>query len=591
MSVGNVRQIPWIAWRGSASDSDSEDPAADGTISDTTSGRFLLLLGSGGNRKHLSDYLRERHQVLLPEGSQLPDGPFDLAIVDAAGFRRWHQQLIDAKLREQPTFLPVILIASRRDLRRRLKFFWDTIDEFILTPVERGEFIERVEMLFRARRLALAQRARLAYVVNHDRLSGLPNMNLFMDRLRGAILDAAVLNRQLYATVVHVPLAHVLSSLGHRDFDHAAAICASRLRELLGPDVPLAQLGPQKWGVIHPVGMTMDGVLEVCGRIQRLADESIRIDGERIRVSPRIGIGAYPQDAPDADGVLDCAISALAGAGDTAPTFYSKHDQDKALRFIRTESRLQEALEHEQFELWFQPQVRLSDGQLIAVEALVRWRLPDGQLVPPLEFMEVAEATGIICAIDRWVLRQACAAVQRWRKAGAGVERIAVNVSADDVRAPDFADVVEDMLDRFRVPPEALELELTETALFEISRDSLDKLNRLRKRGVDIAVDDFGTGYSSLRYLHQLPVTSLKIDKAFVSNADQDDANAAIIRTIALLAQNFGLNTVAEGIEREEEARYVASLNVQTAQGYLYAKPMPEAELLKWLAAREPLKA
>ncbi|HET6655803.1 MAG TPA: bifunctional diguanylate cyclase/phosphodiesterase, partial [Gammaproteobacteria bacterium] len=484
------------------------------------------------------------------------------------------------------TFLPVILIASRRDLRRRLKLFWDAVDEFILTPVERSEFMERTEMLYRARRLALKQRARLAHVVNHDRLSGLPNLNLFMDRLTSAILDASVLNKPLYATVVHVPLAHVLASLGHREFDRAATECASRLRALLGPDVPLAQLGAEKWGVIHPVGMAMDGVIEVCGRIQRLAGESIRIDNEKIRVSPRIGVGGYPHDASDAAGVLDCAISALTSASDAGPVFYSKNDQDKALRFIRTESRLHEALKHEQFELWFQPQVQLDDRRTIAVEALVRWRLPDGQLVPPLDFMEVAEATGLICDIDRWVLRQACAAVQRWRKQGAGVERVAVNVSAEDVCAPDFADIIEATLDEFRIPASALELELTETALFEISGDSLAKLNRLRQRGIDIAVDDFGTGYSSLRYLHQLPVTSLKIDKAFVKDVDRNETNASIIRTIALLAQNFRLGTVAEGIESEKEAQFLTSLDVAIGQGYFYARPMPEADLLKWLDGR-----
>ncbi|HET7588210.1 MAG TPA: bifunctional diguanylate cyclase/phosphodiesterase [Gammaproteobacteria bacterium] len=583
--MGNPTQVEWIAWRGTALDDAGEEPDAAADPADQA-GRVLLLVESGGNRNHLAGHLQGRHHIISPRGGRLPNEPFDLVVVDAAGFRRWHRQLVDAKLRDQPTFLPVILIASRRDLRRRLKLFWDTIDEFILTPIEPGEFMERVEMLFRARRLALKQRARLAYVVNHDRLSGLPNLNLFMDRLTSTIMDASVLNKPLYATVVHVPLAHVLASLGHREFDRAAAVCASRIRKLLGPGVPLAQLGSEKWGVIHPVGMQMDGVLEVCGRIQNLAGESIRIDGERIRVSPRIGVGAYPQDASDAAGVLDCAISALAAAGDAGPMFYSKSDQDKALRFIRTESRLHEALKQEQFELWYQPQLCLEDRKIVAVEALVRWRLPDGQLVPPLDFMEVAETTGLICDIDRWVLREACAAVKRWREQGVGIERVAVNVSAEDVCAADFADVIEATLDEFRIPAAALELELTETALFEISGDSLDKLNRLRKRGIDIAVDDFGTGYSSLRYLHQLPVTSLKIDKAFVKNVDSNETNAAILRTIALLAQNFGLGTVAEGIEAKEEAAYLASLNVSVGQGYLYAKPMPEADLLKWLKSR-----
>ncbi|HET8552348.1 MAG TPA: EAL domain-containing protein [Gammaproteobacteria bacterium] len=586
MYAEKLKQIAQVAWRGSAYEAEGRADETDEHTPEPAGGRILLLVEPGGNRDQLAGHLRELHQVLLPHDGHFPSEPFDLAIVDAAGFRRWHRQLIDAKLREEPTFLPVVLIASRRDLRRRLRVFWDTIDEFVLTPIDRGEFMERVAMLFRARHLALTQRSRLAFVVNHDRLSGLPNLNLFMDRLTSAVLDATVLNKSLYVTVVHVPLAHVLTSLGHQGFDRAAAFCAKRMRELLGPDVPLAQLGSEKWGLIHPVGLPMDGVIEVCGRIRRLAEEPIKVDGESVRVSPRIGIGGYPQDASDASAVLDCAISALAGAVDAGPTFYSKRDQDKALRFIRTESRLHEALEHDQFELWYQPQLRLADRKVIAVEALVRWRLPGGQLVPPMDFMEVAEATGLICDIDRWVLTEACAAVHRWREQGIGVERVAVNVSAEDVCADDFADAVEAALDQFGIPPAALELELTETAMFEISGKSLDKLNRLRQRGIDIAVDDFGTGYSSLSYLHQLPVTSLKIDKAFVKDVNSNETNAAIIRTIILLARNFGLDTVAEGIETDDEARFLTSLDVAVGQGYLYAKPMPEADLRRWISSQ-----
>lgn len=580
--MNKLENVARVAWRGAVAAEERPIPAE--AVVESGRGRVLLLVGPGGNRDRLVEHLGGFHNVVQAEASQLPAAPFDLVIVDVAGFRDWRQHLIDAKLRDEPTFLPVILIASRRDLRQRLKSFWDTIDEFILTPIDRGEFIDRVDMLLRARRLALAQRAHLAYVVNYDRISGLPNKNLFMDRLVTAIQDASVLNKQVHVTVVTIPLARILKSLGHQGFERAAATCSSRLRALLGADVSLAQLGSEEWGLIHRVGTPMDAVLEACSRIRRLADAPVEIGGERIRISPRMGIGVYPEDGSDAAAVLDCALSALSNANETGPAFYSRTDQDKALRFIRTEARLHEALEREQFELWFQPQIRLADRRTAAVEALVRWRLPSGELVPPMSFMEVAQATGLICPIDRWVLEKACATMQQWREQGVGVERVAVNVAAEDIVAADFAGMIESALERYNLPPSSLEIELTETALFEISGDCLDKLNRLRRQGISIAVDDFGTGYSSLSYLHRLPITVLKIDKAFVRDVDRSRTNAAITRTIVWLAKNFELETVAEGVETEAEAEFLASLDVRVGQGFLYAHPMPEMELRRWLA-------
>lgn len=566
------------SWRGGV----PNNPAVD--IEQDHGGRILLLLSPGKNRELLRHHLAEHHEVIEPDGDVLPRDAFDLVIVDPACFHRWFNQILDAKTREEPTFLPCILVLSRSELKQRLKAFWNAVDEFVVTPLERKEFSERVAMLLRARRLAVMQRSRLAYLVNHDRSTGLPNKTLFMDRLSNVLRDASLLDWNVAVAVVRIPLARILKSLGHEGLERAATACATRLRSLLGDEVSLARLTTEEFGIIHHSRDSLASITDVCSRVQRLADEPLRIGDETVHVSPRMGIALYPEDAEHAGSLLDCAISALSEVKEDGPAFYSREVRHEALRFIRTEARLHEALAQNQFELWFQPQINLLTRAVIGVEALVRWRLPGGKLVPPGEFIGVAEASGLIGEIDRWVLQKSCATMQQWKTEGVDVQRIAVNVSAEDVNAPDFNSMIERMLATYSLPPPTLELEITETTLFEISDTNMEKLRSLKAMGVSIAVDDFGTGYSSLSYLHRLPVTTLKIDKAFVDRVDQDHSHAAIARAIVWLAKNFGLETVAEGIESEAQAQKLRGMGVVTGQGFLYARPMPAAELCEWLA-------
>lgn len=573
-----IQDMLHAVWRGGVGSS-----AGDGTDGEAVGGRILLLLPPGSNRDLLYRHLSERYEVIQSEGTTIAQEAFDLAIVDAASFRRWYAQLTDAKAREEPTFLPVILVLSRKELRRRLRAFWDAVDEFAVTPIDRNELSERVAMLLRARRMAVAQRSRLAYLVNHDRSTGLPNKNQFMERLSHAVRDASLLQWKVVVAVIHIPLSHILKSLGHQGLERAAIACSTRLRTLLGDDVSLARLTTEQWGVVHHSKDVVNSVIDVCSRIRQLGEQPVAIDDELVRVSTRLGAAIYPDDAPSAAGLLDCAMSALSDARSPEPVFFSRDVQRHALRLIRTEARLHEALEEKQLELWYQPQVALGTGSVVGVEALVRWRLPNGELVPPGQFIPVAEAAGLIQQIDRWVLCEACAVMRQWRSGGIDVGRVAVNVSATDINAPDFATTVEAALRDNALPPSSLELELTETALFEISDLNMAKLYRLKRMGVSIAVDDFGTGYSSLRYLHRLPISTLKIDKSFVDSVDSNKTHEAIATTIVWLAKNFGMQTVAEGIETESQAEKLRSLMVATGQGYLYARPMPESELRRWL--------
>ena len=578
------QELANLQWRGSGSAAPEDDESTDRP---SVRGRVLMLVGSGGkgNRERLREYLAGAYELIEPDERAGSVQAFDLAIVDVANFPQWQDWLMDAKVRDEPTFLPVILIISRAELRHRLRHHWHTIDEFIVAPVDKGEFAERIAMLMRTRQLALSQRSRLMYLVTHDRVSGLPNKSLFMERLTHTIHDASLLGSDLQVMVVHVPLARIMQSMGHQGLDRAAILLSRQLQSLLGDEVTLARLTTEEWAVLYPPGTSMSRLCEVGRSIMAMTDRPLTINNENVLVSPRIGVAGFPGDAADALGVLNCAISALskAHAVPQAPMFYSRDVQHRALRHIRTEARIHDALAQAQFELWFQPQVRLSDLKVTGVEALIRWRLPSGELVLPGEFLPVAEASDLIIDIDLWVLKKACAVMANWRDRPHSPDRIAINVSSPSLMRPGFIDEVFDLLDGHAIPPPSIELELTESSFLESSASCLDGLKRLRDYGASIAVDDFGTGYSSLSYLHRLPITTVKIDKSFVDDIHQNSTNAAITQAVVWLSQHFSLETIAEGVETPEQAAYLTSLGIDTAQGFLYARPMMEEDLFAWL--------
>lgn len=582
-----------VFWRGVAEEND--EPASAASIHRES---ILLLVGSSGNRKRLAEHLGTRYQVLNPDEVESDESrsrkdptatPFDLAIVDTAGVARWRQLLVEARSYAQPVFLPAMLIASQKDLPRALQVCGAHIDEFLLSPIDPSELSQRVGMLMRARRQAMTQSTRLAYLTSHDQSSGLPNKMLFLDRLSQAVQDATVLDRKVYAIVIHVSLAPVLKSLGNHALERAGQACSDRLKTLLGEHCSLARLATEDWGLMLRAGASTDDALEVFRNVQKLESTPIHVGGERIHVSPSVGIAIYPDDASDASSLLDCAGAALARTEQASrPAFYSRNVQRLALAHIRTEAGLHEALAKDQFELWFQPKVSLRDRSMVSVEALIRWRLPSGELVPPNNFIPIAERTGLIIQIDRWVLAKACEAMKAWQSGG-GPAQVAVNISAQHLDSLDFVATIEGTLSRFGVPPSALELELTETALADLGPENLEKLNTLRQLGVSIALDDFGTGYCSLSYLHKLPITTLKIDKCFVDHIASNGSDAAITQTIVSLAKNFQLRLVAEGIETDEQFSCLSDLKVEMGQGYLFARPMTIEALRKWSLSHEQL--
>lgn len=581
--MGNVRPLP-ISRTDSAREESERRATAKGVVESFEGAHILLAVSGSANSSLLAKQLQSRYEVVTAHKGGSDVAEFDLVIIDVGNFKRWYDFISDAKAREEPTFLPVILLISRNELKNNLRAYWDIVDEFIVMPIDKVEFEERVSMLVRARHLAKTQQEQLTYLATHDRVTGLPNKQQFQQRLAELVLDASIMGRGVQVIVIQMGVDKIMNSMGHRGLDRAVAICTARLRALSEAGQYLARLATDTWGILMPMGQTQDELFEYCERLTMVSRDALDIEGEKVHIELSVGVGLYPDDANDGGRVLDCAINALGMASSGWPQFYSQSVQHEAIRFIRTEARLREALDSDQFELWYQPQISLSDHQVIGAEALIRWRMPNGLLAPPGDFLWVAESTGLITYLDRWVLRRACDDMLSWTESSLPSHRVAVNITADDLEQDDFVEFVCAELSKRGLPSSVLELELTESTLFDVSKVNLDKLNRLRDYGIDIALDDFGTGYSSLGYLHTLPINVLKIDQSFVRNILEEETDAAITKTILLLAKNFNLKTVAEGIETREQANFLSELGVDIAQGYFYGKPMREPVFRQWLS-------
>jgi diguanylate cyclase (GGDEF)-like protein/PAS domain S-box-containing protein len=417
---------------------------------------------------------------------------------------------------------------------------------------------------------------RLDYVSSYDALTGLANRTLLMDRLDralassdpGKLLALAVMDIERFKTIN--------DSLGRAAGDALLAGMAARLRELAGDAARVARTGPDQFAVIIP------GVRSV-ERVARAIDEGFRrvegapfeLAGTLLRAAVRCGIAVFPGDGRDADTVFRNAEAALKKAKQRSDKylFYTQEMTERVAERLSMENRLRQAIEREEFVLHYQPKVVLADRSISGVEALIRWQSTEG-LVPPLKFIGILEETGLIGEVGAWALRQAARDHRAWLAAGLAAPRIAVNVSAIQLRNASFVPLVEECL-RNGGSQAGVDIEITESLLMDDIEGTIRKLEALRILGLEIAIDDFGTGYSSLAYLARLPVQALKIDRSFVSSMDKDSSARMIVSTIISLAHSLRLKVVAEGVETESQAATLHLLRCDAMQGYLVSKPVP----------------
>jgi diguanylate cyclase (GGDEF)-like protein/PAS domain S-box-containing protein len=429
----------------------------------------------------------------------------------------------------------------------------------------------------------------LAHLAHHDPLTDLPNRLLFTDRAEQALASAQVHKRGCALLLMDLDHFKIINdSLGHNVGDQLLKAVGERLKGLFGPGVTLARLGGDEFAVLAE---SCPQVVQAAALAQRMLDamkEPFVFDGNQLFISASIGISLFPSDALSAEQLLRNADSALfkaKSAGREGYALYTEELTAHAQHRVEIASELRRALDQQELRVYYQPVHDLQDRRLVGVEALVRWQHPERGLVPPGEFIPIAERTGLIADIDAWVMDQACRQMGQWLADGAPLSFIAVNVSSRLFARRELYEQVAQVLHTTGLDPAYLELEVTESAVMEDPEVALEQLHRLRELGLRLAIDDFGTGYSSLLRLKRLPVQKLKIDQGFVAGLPWDEDDAAIVRVVIALAKSMGMQVHAEGIEQVEQARFLLEQECDLGQGYWFGRPVPAQEM-DW--ARSP---
>jgi diguanylate cyclase (GGDEF)-like protein/PAS domain S-box-containing protein len=425
---------------------------------------------------------------------------------------------------------------------------------------------------------------RLAY---YDTLTHLPNRALLTQRAELALALAARRKAQLAVLFLDLDrFKEVNDALGHAEGDALLVQAAAHIKRLIRETDTACRLGGDEFVILLP-DVGMNEARQAAERLSATFRQPFAVAGHSLRVTLSIGIALYPADGTDFDTLLKNADSALykaKQAGRNTLMFYDREMNSATFGQLVLESQLREAIDSDQLLPYFQPKVRLSDGMVIGAEALVRWHHPQRGLIPPGQFIPIAESSDLIVALGDWMLEAVCQQLVHWRQLGLAPVSIAVNLTARHFRERGFAQQLQELLSSYGLAPQLLELELTESALLEVGAGTGDTLLALQKLGVGLAIDDFGTGYSSLSYLKRLPITVLKIDQSFVCDLATDQEDRILAATIVTLGHSLGLKVVAEGVETEEQRGILLEQGCDFAQGYFFAPPMPAQAFTEWLS-------
>ena len=415
------------------------------------------------------------------------------------------------------------------------------------------------------------------HLAQYDALTDLPNRLLLQDRLEQAMLQTPRNTQQMAVLFLDLDRFKTINdTLGHDIGDELLQVVAKRLYESVRLGDTVARQGGDEFVIVVPGIQQPEDAAQVARQlIEAMASPFVVRDFE-LHVSPSIGISIYPLDGDSAQILMknaDTAMYQAKQAGGNVYRFYASSMNANAYERLVMENSLRGALEREEFVLHYQPQVEIATGRIIGMEALVRWQDPVQGLVPPDQFIPLAEETGLIVPIGEWVLREACKQGKRWRDAGASDLRIAVNISARQFWRGNLLETVETVLQAVGAETNMLELELTESVLMRQEIETVELLNKFSQRGITVAIDDFGTGYSSLSYLKRFPINKLKIDRTFVRDLQYDADDAAIVTAIVAMARGLNLRVIAEGVETQEQLAFLQSIGCDEVQGFLIGKP------------------
>lgn len=442
-------------------------------------------------------------------------------------------------------------------------------------------------MVFHDATAARAAILRVSQLARHDGLTGLPNRLLLNERLFEAMALAHRYRRRLVLLFFDVDrFKDINDALGHGIGDRLLQSIAQRLLSCVRASDTVSRLGGDEFVILlSEVSHAEDATL-CADKILESMRSPHRIDQHDLHITASIGIVSYPDDGSDVESLMkhaDLAMYHAKESGRDNRQFFKRELNLRALKRRSMENGLRRALERGELLLHYQPKLDLQSGDILGVEALVRWRHPDLGIVPPAEFIPVAESCGLIVPVGRWVLGQACHQAQAWQQIGLASFRMAVNVSAIELRAKDYATGIGAILDESGLEPRFLELELTETFLVQDSTATLAVLRDLKRLGLNLALDDFGTGYSSLSHLKRFPIDTLKIDQSFIRTITSNSDDASIVCAVIGMGKNLHMRVVAEGIETREQLAFLRDRDCRIGQGYYFSRPLPARECTELL--------
>jgi diguanylate cyclase (GGDEF)-like protein/PAS domain S-box-containing protein len=437
-------------------------------------------------------------------------------------------------------------------------------------------------MVFHDVSTARALSSKMVHLAQHDSVTDLPNRTLLKDRLTQAIASACRHRQELAVMFLDLDrFKHINDSLGHAIGDRVLQSVAQRLRACVRASDTVSRQGGDEFVILlSQLTHAQDAAVSASKILAALAMPH-RIDQHELHLSASIGIVTYPDDGTDAETLMKHADFAMYHAKDAGRNNYQFFELDMTERAVERqclENGLHHALERREFELYYQPKMNLATGAVIGVEALIRWRHPERGLVSPAQFIPIAEECGFIVPIGRWALREACRQGRAWQHAGLEPVRIAVNISAVELRARDFVAGVRTILTETGLHPRCLELELTETFLMQDSKSTVGVLQALKAMGLHLALDDFGTGFSSLSYLKRFPIDTLKIDQSFVRDVTTDADDASIVSAVISMGKSLHMQVVAEGVETRAQLEFLQELSCPEGQGYYFSPPVVAAK-------------
>ena len=442
--------------------------------------------------------------------------------------------------------------------------------------VQGNEVTEQILALLQSE----AERQRTLHISMHDSLTGLPNRRQFHDALSEAVQSASSTNRALHVLFIDIDqFKQINDSLGHHVGDGLLTRVAQILEECAPESALVARLSGDEFGILckHTTNAPA-----LAGNIVKALACPMVVEGHHIMTGASIGVTSYPRDADTPTKLLinaDIAMYHSKGNGRSQYTVYNAKLAESVRRRQAVQNGIRHALANDELRLHYQPVFAMQSGNLCSLEALIRWESPSMPAITPAELIDVAEDSGLIIEIGEWVVRAACEQIKSWHALGDYRMRVAINISPRQLKDPSFLPFIDTVLTETGIEPKYVELEITERTLVENNAVNSDSLLRLKERGIFIAVDDFGTGFSSLSYLKHFDVDSLKIDQSFVKGLPDSQDDAAIAAAVITMAHGLGIRVVAEGIEDQHQHAYLANLNCDSGQGFLYSRPLSAAQV------------